>query len=114
MIDWDRVAQLREEVGPDDFAEVVELFLEEVEEVIRRLTAAPDPATLAEDLHFLKGSALNLGFERFGQTCREGEKMASGGKAGTVMLAPILGCYAASRQAFLKVAGPPAQARTGT
>lgn len=26
MIDWDRVEELRHEVGEDDFAEVVELF----------------------------------------------------------------------------------------
>ena len=34
MIDWSRVNELRDEVGAEDFEEVVELFLEEVEEVI--------------------------------------------------------------------------------
>lgn len=110
MIDWDRVAQLREEVGPDAFAEVIELFLEEVEEVTRRLAAAPDPRTLEEDLHFLKGSALNLGFEQFSRFCGEGERMAAQGQAGEVMIAPILACYAASRRDFLKTAAPRAVA----
>ena len=32
MIDWNRVAALREEVGAEDFDEVVELFLQEVDE----------------------------------------------------------------------------------
>ena len=32
MIDWDRVQELREEVGAEEFAEVIELFLEEVDE----------------------------------------------------------------------------------
>ena len=110
MIDWDRVAQLREEVGPEDFAEVVELFLEEVDGVTQRLAAAADPKTLEEDLHFLKGSALNLGFEQFGKFCQEGEKMAANGRAGEVMIAPILACYTASRREFLKTAAPRAVA----
>ena len=37
MIDWARVRELKDEVGADAFDEVVELFLEEVEEVIVRL-----------------------------------------------------------------------------
>ena len=65
MIDWERVADLRSEVGEDDFFEVVDMFLEEVEEVIDRLTSSPEPARFEDDLHFLKGSALNLGFRHF-------------------------------------------------
>ncbi|MEL7027080.1 MAG: Hpt domain-containing protein, partial [Pseudomonadota bacterium] len=34
MIDWERVMDLREEVGPDDFMEVAELFLSEVGSVL--------------------------------------------------------------------------------
>jgi hypothetical protein len=30
MIDWDRVQELRDEIGAEAFGEVVELFLEEV------------------------------------------------------------------------------------
>lgn len=101
MINWDQVAQLRDEVGKDEFAEVVEIFLEEVEEVIDRLRAGADMATLREDMHFLKGSALTLGFESFGQMCQEGERMAAEGQADAVEIAPILACYMASRQAFL-------------
>ena len=37
MIDWPRVKELREEVGAEGFGEVVDLFIEEVEEVISKL-----------------------------------------------------------------------------
>jgi HPt (histidine-containing phosphotransfer) domain-containing protein len=96
------VAQLREEVGPDEFAEVVDLFLEEVEEVTGRLAASPQASALRDDLHFLKGSALNLGFERLGLMCQEAERLAARGEAAAVSVGPILACYEASRQSFLE------------
>lgn len=43
MIDWERVADLRSEIGDDGFDEVIALFLEETDEVIARLSARPDP-----------------------------------------------------------------------
>ena len=42
MIDWARVSELRDEVGAEDFDEVVELFLEEVEEAIAALRDLTD------------------------------------------------------------------------
>ena len=36
MIDWERVAELKDEVGDDDFAEIADLFLAEVEEQLAR------------------------------------------------------------------------------
>ena len=101
MIDWDRVAELREEVGAEDFDEVVTLFLEEVQEVAGRLTRAPDPARLEADLHFVKGSAYNLGFERLGAMCTAGERLAAAGRAGEVDVEAILDCHLQSRAAFL-------------
>lgn len=101
MIDWQRVDILREEIGEDGFADVVELFLEEVESVVARLIENPDPARYDRDLHFLKGSAWNLGFAAFGGLCQAGEKMASSGNAASVDLAPILECYANSKTQFL-------------
>lgn len=78
MIDWLRMSELRDEIGQDGFDEVVDVFLEEAEEVLARLTrdAGPTP----EDLHFLKGSALNLGFVSVAQLCQDGEReLVSGG-----------------------------------
>ena len=101
MIDWERVADLRSEVGEDDFFEVVELFLEEVEEVIDRLTRSPEPARFEDDLHFLKGSALNLGFRHFSGLCQTGEKLSAAGKGDQVDIEKVLASYRESRQIFL-------------
>ena len=100
MIDWTRVDELRDEVGADDFAEVVELFLEEVEEVVSRFRTAPDPASFEADLHFLKGSSLNLGFRKLGNLCSTGEALAAAGQAAEVDLAAVLEVYSASIKEF--------------
>lgn len=100
MINWDRVIELRDEIGAEDFGEVVELFLEEVEQVIDKLRDHPDLGTLGEDLHFLKGSALNLGFRSFSILCQGGETAAAAGTADTVDVAAILANYSASKQEF--------------
>lgn len=101
MIDWNRIAVLKEEVGAEDFDEVVELFLDEVEEVIQRLRDAPDLAALESDLHFLKGSALSLGFRAFSALCQDGESRSAAGSAGTVDVPAILECYDRSKQSFI-------------
>ena len=76
MINWDRVAELREEVGVDDFAEIIELFLEEVDAIIELLRDGQGLSDLEAHLHFLKGSALNLGFAKFAELCQAGETAA--------------------------------------
>ena len=101
MIDWARVDELRDEVGAEDFDEVVELFLEEVDEMIVRLIHTPDPATYEEDLHFLKGSALNLGFSDFSNLCAIGERSAAAGASNTIDIQAVIGSYHASRAEFL-------------
>ncbi|WP_460272974.1 Hpt domain-containing protein [Celeribacter sp. ULVN23_4] len=101
MIDWNRVADLRNEVGPDDFREVVDLFLEEVDDAIERMKTAPNPARLEQDLHFLKGSSLNLGFAAFSALCRDGEIAARKGQADRINLTAIFNSYAQSRAEFL-------------
>lgn len=100
MIDWERVAELRDEVGADDFDEVVDLFIEEVEGTIAHLREAPDMTTLEADLHFLKGAALNLGFQAFSVMCEKGEHMAGRGEAEAVDIPAILDCFDTSRTAF--------------
>ena len=102
MIDWERVADLRAEVGEDDFRDVLELFLEEVEEVIDRLKTRPDTSRYEDDLHFLKGSALNLGFRHFSAQCQIGEKMAANGQGADVDIAAVLGSYRDSKALFLE------------
>lgn len=100
MIDWDRVAELREQVGADDFKEVVDLFLEEVLDVINKLRAAPDMNHLESDLHFLKGCALNLGFADFSEKCHIGERQAATGHSDKVNLTGIIDSFDQSRHLF--------------
>lgn len=100
MIDWERVEELRDEIGAEDFGEVVDLFLDEVEEVIERLREGPDMANLEADLHFLKGGALNLGFRTFSQLCQAGEAAAAAGKAETVDISAILNAFEESKGVF--------------
>lgn len=101
MIDWDRVNELKDEIGEEDFAEVAEMFIAEVEEVIDRLKSTPDPATYEDDLHFIKSSALNLGFAELSTLCQDGERRAAAGDAAGVDLAPVLTSYATSKAVFL-------------
>jgi HPt (histidine-containing phosphotransfer) domain-containing protein len=55
---------------------------------------------LAEDLHYLKGSALNLGFSTFAELCtRYEDQLRNGQKAPE--LDTLDGCFQASKGAFL-------------
>lgn len=100
MIDWDRVQQLREEIGRDEFAEVVMMFLEEADEVLARMAPNVEGPALRDDCHFLKGAALNLGFKSLAALCLRGEKRAQGVDCDTD-LAEIRACYSASRDSLL-------------
>ena len=99
MIDWARVRELRDEIGADDFDEVVALFLEEADEVMTRISPALGAKSMEADLHFLKGAALNLGFAQFAGLCQDGERRAAGGEAG-VDIAPVRQSYADSKIAL--------------
>lgn len=101
MIDWARVQELQDEVGVEDFSEVVELFLEEVEEVIARLRDHPNSANLESDFHFLKGSALNLGFRALAEHSATGEKRAAAGGADGRDIDAVVKSYAASKAEFM-------------
>ncbi len=102
MIDWARVVTLRDEVGADDFDEVVDIFMEEVDEMIEHLRKAPDISNLEKDLHFLKGSALNLGFRDFSNLCQQGETLSANGNAKAVDVPKIVQIYDASKRTFVK------------
>ncbi|MEL7460429.1 MAG: Hpt domain-containing protein [Pseudomonadota bacterium] len=92
---------LREEVGPDDFMEVAELFLSEVGSVLERLAQVINVNTLENDMHFLKGAALNLGFADFAQMCREGERKAAAANFGAIDIGAVIACFNASRDSFV-------------
>jgi HPt (histidine-containing phosphotransfer) domain-containing protein len=102
MIDWARVRELRSEVGDEAFAEVTDMFLEEVDEVVARLQARPDPARFGDDFHFLKGAALNLGFSDMATHCSKGEHLSGIGMAAEAELLAVITSYANSRAEFLQ------------
>ncbi|QFT58224.1 Hpt domain protein [Sulfitobacter sp. THAF37] len=112
MIDWQQVTTLRDDVGPEDFDEIVARFLQEANETTRKLAAACDPHRLEEDLHSLKGNALNLGFSALSDLCQRGEISAAGGTLDPDDLGQILSCYDASRQSFLDWYGASGAAQT--
>jgi len=101
MIDWERVTELKEEIGKEEFDEIVEIFLEEVEESLTELGAAPADANLRDIMHFLKGSALNLGFRDFADLCQRGEAAAAAGGSDQIDRGAIQTCYGASRELLL-------------
>lgn len=99
MIDWARVTELRDEIGAEDFGDVVALFLEEANDVVGKLPGFTDAKSLESGLHFLKGSALNLGFSELARLCQEGERNAAGGLIpGNV--AAVIACYDVSKACF--------------
>ncbi|WP_335947963.1 Hpt domain-containing protein [Salipiger bermudensis] len=103
MIDWPRVAELRDEIGVTEFDEVVPLFLQEVEATIADLPLLLHSAPETEAaLHSLRGSALNLGFSAFAAICDDYEKTASAGNTAGIDMTLIAGLYEQSREAFLR------------
>ncbi|MEC7290121.1 MAG: Hpt domain-containing protein [Pseudomonadota bacterium] len=101
MITWSRIDELADEIGPDDFGEVVTLFLEEVEGELEGLPGLNDAPSLERALHFLKGSALNLGFSDFATLCQQGERQAAQGDIGNISATLVIDCYERSKAEFM-------------
>ena len=103
MIDWEQVQQLESDVGSEDFAEVVAMFIDEVDEAVEPFATdqqfAPD--ILSATMHFMKGSAYNLGFVAFADYCATSEQLAATGRASDVDLAKVVRLYNESKSAFL-------------
>lgn len=77
-VDWDRLNELRADIGEEDFADVALLFVAELQETLDGL--APDKATAA-DFHFLRGSAANLGFVTLVSACSTAEDACNSSQA---------------------------------
>jgi len=98
MINWTRVEELQEEVGEDEFPEVLEIFLEEFEEALAALDNKPPTAP---DMHFLKGSAVTLGFEDTGQLCAKAEKQVAQYDDTAPLITSIRNIYLSERAELL-------------
>ena len=104
LVNWKRVRELESEIGRSDFTEVIEIFLEECDAAAVRLAHGPD-AALEEELHFLRGAAMNLGLDAMAAACQEGERAARRGQAAAVDRDAIAALYGASRGALLGAPG---------
>lgn len=104
MIDWARVCQLREDVGAEDLDDIVQIFIDEMEEAMAGLAATPpgDAGAWVERMHFLKGSAYNLGFDAFGTLCATAENAAQGGQVDAVSVDVLRQSYEDSKSVFLR------------
>lgn len=100
MVDWNRVNDLRREVGEENFDEIIAMFLEETDAVIHRLSWQTSAKVLENDLHFLKGSALNIGLATLAGLCQLGEKQAALGDT-DIDLSRIAKVYQLSRAELL-------------
>lgn len=101
MIDWNRAAELRDEVGAEDFSEVVDLFLDECDGAIQQLALAQGACDIESQLHFLKGSALNIGFSDCAALCQTSEAAAAIGQTDDIDLDEITRAYWGARKIFL-------------
>jgi len=102
MIDWRRVAVLKGDLSDQTFDALLALFRREVEETLELIA---EENAGAEACHFLRGSALNMGFSTFARTCAEGERAP-----GSLPTETLRSCWRASLAAFL--AGPPVRGKT--
>ena len=97
MIDWRRVEELREEIGVDGFSEVADMFLDEAEQAVQALQSGLAEGDIAAQLHFLKGSALNLGLSELAAICQEGERKAAAGNGRMIDVSQVAAVYRDSR-----------------
>lgn len=100
MINWDRVRTLREDVGADSFADVVEIFVEEMDELIAELRGSATDEEREMTFHSLKNGALNLGFGDLSDLCQTGEKQAASGTNDEALLGQVESTYKETLGAF--------------
>ncbi len=105
MIDWKRIDALRDEVGSEALPDIVALFLEETGAAVDALRAmaagtAPlcPPAGMAARMHFLAGSAGQLGLSDMTRIAAQGERDALAGR--DVDPAPVVAAYDEERTAL--------------
>ena len=88
-------------MGEEKIDEDGEQYVEEVDEAIIALRDLVDLSELETQCHFLKGSALNIGFRDFANLCQAGEAAAAAGQGGDVDIAAIVQSYTDARAVFI-------------
>jgi len=103
-MNWTRLQELRDEVGADAFGEVLASFLEETDATAARLAQRQPDGGLEDDVHCMKGAALNLGLEELAAACATAETRARAQVAGTAEIDMVLDCYARARTEIVREA----------
>ncbi len=81
MIDQNRLQELVDDFGADDFLELIESFLEEATGAVQALEAMISDVHMverSEQFHFLKGCALNVGAMALADVCERFENRHTG------------------------------------
>jgi len=81
LIDWGRLATLREDIGPESFDDIVMMFVTEIRDTLDRFTRGSETAA---DFHFLKGSAANMGLVAMVEACARAEETCNAGFAADI------------------------------
>ncbi|MBY6201654.1 Hpt domain-containing protein [Maritalea mobilis] len=76
LIDWGRLATLREDIGPESFDDIAMMFVTEIQDTLDRFTPGSETAA---DFHFLKGSAANMGLLAMVEACARAEETCDAG-----------------------------------
>ncbi len=97
MIDWNRVSELRSEVGEEDFGGVLVMFFDEVADVLEGLGNGGVEA-IKRDLHLLKGSAINIGLADVSTLCRNCEVALAANPDEVIDLNAIRTAFVASKK----------------
>ncbi|MEH6674258.1 Hpt domain-containing protein [Sulfitobacter sp.] len=110
MIDWEQISVLKEAVGPSAFEEIIVVFFLEVEEAKSKLRDSRATKTIRDTLHFVKGSALSLGFIEFSEHCLRAEKELALGKSMQPLIEDLFTIYEKSKLQFLTSCGSKSRA----
>ena len=71
LVNRKRLGELKEEIGHDEFGEVIEIFVEECDSAAAQLAEGVGEE-VGPVLHFLRGAAMNLGLDALAAACLEG------------------------------------------
>ncbi|MBQ0716132.1 MAG: Hpt domain-containing protein [Sulfitobacter litoralis] len=100
LIDWEQITLLNDAVGPNAFEEIIVVFFLEVEEAKYKLRDSRPTKTTRDTLHFVKGSALSLGFIAFSEYCLRAEKELALGNPMQPVLEDLFMIYEESKLQF--------------
>ncbi len=100
MICWERVRQLRNDVGEECFREIVDAFLDEMDATTGKLAETTDAIRQRAQFHFLKGNALNLGFSELAGQCASCENATLCAAVSAGEIEEVVASYRNARSMF--------------